>query len=135
MERALAGTAGDPIPWLVETSSDGQRWRNLGKAWAYPGEPLLVHGASRLVRFRGLDQEGWSEPLERSGSGCMALLDLAEARRTDLMPGTQHLGLPVLLPGGETGRLLRFEASEDGYSWTYQLEFRGEVPERYRVGR
>ena len=43
----------------------------------------------------------------------------------DLWPGDEHLGLPMLLPGGETGRLLGFEYAPDGSSWRYTLEFRG----------
>jgi hypothetical protein len=31
----------------------------------------------------------------------------------------------MLLPGGETGRLQRFEHASDGSSWMYTLEFRG----------
>lgn len=116
------------VPWLVETSGDGESWRRLGKAWTFPDEPLLVHGASRYLRFRAAGVEDWSAPMERAGSGCMALLDLGGATRVDLLPEERHLGLPVLLPGGETGRLLRFDAAEGGTSWTYTLEFSGEVP-------
>jgi hypothetical protein len=45
--------------------------------------------------------------------------------REELWPGDEHLGLPVLLPGGEEGRLLRFEHQDDPVRWTYSLEFRG----------
>lgn len=33
--------------------------------------------------------------------------------------------MPALLPGGEEGRLGRFEHSPDGTSWSYTLDFRG----------
>lgn len=56
----------------------------------------------------------------------MALVDLDAETRSDVWPGEEHLGLPVFLPGGEAGRLLRFEVSADRTSWTYALEFRGE---------
>jgi hypothetical protein len=56
----------------------------------------------------------------------MTLLRLEKHERSDLWPGVEHKGLPVLLPGGEVGRLLRFEHADDGKSWTYALEFRGE---------
>lgn len=118
--------------WVVETSRDGKKWRGMGTAWTYPDEPLLVHGASTWLRYRAADSEEWSEPLERNGSECMALIELSEGKRTELFPGEEHLGLPVFLPGGEAGRLMRFEASRDGHSWTYALEFSGEVPERFR---
>jgi hypothetical protein len=55
----------------------------------------------------------------------MTLLDLAAGTRTELWPDEGHIGLPVLLPGGEEGRLLRFEHTPDGERWTWALEFRG----------
>ncbi len=121
------------LSWAIETSRDGGKWRAMGTAWTYPGESLLVHGASKFLRFRSTDAEEWVGPLERTGNECMALLDLDAGTRLDLFPGEEHLGLPVFLPGGEAGRLLRFEHSADGYSWTYALEFMGEVPERFRT--
>lgn len=117
---------GEHIPWAVETSRDGDRWRFFGKGWTLPGEPLLLHAVPRLVRYRRADgNDGWSPPLPRDGDEPMTLLRLEEGTREDLWPGDEHVGLPVLLPGGETGRLLRFEHASDGSSWTYALEFRG----------
>jgi hypothetical protein len=114
------------IAWAVETSKDGERWRFFGKAWAKPGEALLVHALPRFVRFRKLDgEEEWCQPLERSGDEPMTLLHLEERRREDVWPEAEHTGLPVLLPGGEEGRLLRFEHSADGERWTWAVEFRG----------
>jgi hypothetical protein len=114
------------IAWAVETSKDGERWRYFGKGWTKPGEPLLLHGAPRFVRYRRLDGDAsWCDPLERSGDQPMTLLDLEAGDRRDLLPGPEHEGLPVLLPGGEEGRLLRFEHSQDETSWTWALEFRG----------
>jgi hypothetical protein len=118
--------------WAIETSRDGKKWRPMGTAWTYPDEPLLVHGASTWIRYRAMDSDEWSKPLERTGNECMALLDLKGGKRSDIFPGDEHMGLPVFLPGGEAGRLLRFQVSDDGYSWNYALEFLGEVPERFR---
>ena len=119
-----------PIPWAVESSKDGERWRFFGKGWTADGEPLLIHGAPRYLRFRRLDPEqpDWTAALERTGDEPIALLDLAEIERREIWPTEDHLGLPVLLPGGEEGRLLRFEHSPDGAGWTWALEFRGERP-------
>jgi len=113
------------IAWAIETSKDGERWRFFGKAWTKPEEPLLAHGLPRFVRFRPVDREDWCEPLERQDDHPMTLLDLGRATRQELWPGSAHVGLPVLLPGGEEGRLLRFERSADGERWTWALEFRG----------
>ena len=119
---------GNEQAWAVETSRDGHRWRPLGKAWKSPGEPVLMHVSIRFVRFRQLiptEQPDWSEPLETEGALPMTLVRMEDHAREDLWPDDSHLGLPVLLPGGETGRLQRFEHAPDGSSWTYTLEFRG----------
>ncbi len=67
----------------------------------------------------------WREPLEGAGDHPMTLLRMENGTREELWPGDEHLGLPVLLPGGEEGRLLRFEHQDDPVRWTYSLEFRG----------
>ena len=113
------------MAWIVEASKDGERWRFFGKAWTRPGEPLLVHGLPRFVRVRPAEREDWGEPLERHGGHPMTLLDLGASVRLELWPGVEHEGLPVLLPGGEEGRLLRFDHTPEGDRWTWALEFRG----------
>ena len=87
-----------------------------------------MHVSVRFIRFRQLvpsETEGWSEPLETEGRLPMTVVHMEDAQREDLWPGDEHLGLPMLLPGGETGRLLGFECAPDGSSWRYTLEFRG----------
>jgi hypothetical protein len=119
---------GNEESWAVETSKDGEKWRYLGKAWKSPGEPVLLHVSVPLVRYRQLlpaESEEWSAPLRTEGELPMTLVRMEEGSREDLWPGEEHLGLPMLLPGGESGRLQRFEHAPDGSSWTYTLEFRG----------
>ena len=121
-------TLGNEECWAVETSKDGERWRFFGKAWKSPGEPVLMHAPVRFVRFRQLlptESSDWCEPLESTDDLPMTLVHMEERVRQDLWPGQAHVGLPVVLPGGEEGRLLRFEHADDGSSWTYALEFRG----------
>jgi hypothetical protein len=111
--------------WIVETSKDGERWRFFGKAWKEPGESVLLHAVPRFVRFRPDGDPEWGEPLERDGDQPVTLLRMEEGSREELWPGPEHVGLPMLLPGGEIGRLLRFEHQDDPVMWTYALEFRG----------
>ena len=114
--------------WAVETSRDGSQWRWLGKAWKSPNESVLMHVSVRFIRFRQLvptESKAWSEPLETEGRLPMTMVRMEDEQREDLWPGDEHLGLPMLLPGGETGRLVRFEYAPDGSSWRYTLEFRG----------
>lgn len=118
---------GEHLGWAVETSRDGRKWRRFGTGWTFPNEPLLLHAVPAFVRYRLADGEDeWCEPLERDGDQPMTLLRLESHEREDLWPGEEHVGLPLLLSGGEVGRLLRFEHSGDGSEWTYALEFRGE---------
>jgi hypothetical protein len=111
--------------WVVETSRDGERWRSFGKAWKEPGEPLLLHAVPRFVRVRPVEDPEWRQVLESSKELPITLLRMEEGTREELWPDASHVGLPMLLPGGETGRLLRFDHTEDPSTWTYALEFRG----------
>jgi len=114
--------------WAVETSRDGERWRFFGKAWKSPGEPVLLHALVRFVRFRQLlpvEEPEWCEPLETDGGLPVTMVRMEERMREDVWPGEEHAGLPMLLPGGEVGRLIRFAHAPDGSSWSYALEFSG----------
>jgi hypothetical protein len=114
--------------WAVETSRDGDRWRFFGKAWKSPGEPVLMHAPVRFVRYRQLlpdEDPEWCSPLEGGGELPVTLVRMEDGVREDLWPAEEHAGLPMLLPGGEVGRLIRFEHAPDGSSWSYALEFRG----------
>ena len=114
--------------WAVETSKDGERWRFFGKAWKSPGEPVIIHARVRFVRFRQLlpsESTEWCEPLEAAAGLPMNIVRMEEPVREDRWPGEEDVGLPVLLPGGEIGRLLRFDHAPDGSSWSYELRFRG----------
>lgn len=114
------------VCWAVESSKDGERWRFFGKAWKKPGEPVLLHAVPRFVRFRPVEEDEWRSPLERTGDHPMTLLRMEDGVREDLWPGDEHVGLPLLFPGGEEGRLVRFQHSDDGGNWDYVVEFRGE---------
>ena len=91
-----------------------------------PGERLLIHGVPAFVRFRRDGATSWCRQLERTGPQPMALISLNPESREELWPDDTHIGLPVLLPGGEEGRLLRFEHSPDWGEWTWALEFGGQ---------
>lgn len=87
-----------------------------------------MHAVPRYVRIRRVlpdEQTEWSDPLEMQLGVPMTLVHMDDRVREDLWPSEQHRGLPVLLPGGEEGRLVRFDHAADGSSWSYTLEFRG----------
>ena len=110
--------------WEIEASEDGVDWRAFGIGWTIGDEPLLVHGLPKVARLRPKGGDGaWSMPLERRGEQPMSLLRLNDPSREDLWPDGEHVGLPVLLPGGEVGRLLRFDHRDDGTAWNWAVEF------------
>ena len=114
--------------WAVETSKDGSKWRFLGKAWKSPGERVLVHARIPWLRYRQLiptESPEWCEPLGSEGKTPMCIVSMEEHTRHDVWPGLEHRRLPVLIPGGEVGRLVEFEHADDGSTWRYRLEFRG----------
>jgi hypothetical protein len=111
--------------WLVETSGDLERWRKMGRAYTFEGEALIIHGAGKFLRVTHVGDGPSFGPMERTDDLPMALVDLGSGTRTEFWPEEEHMGLPVFLPGGEAGRLLSFERSNDGSSWTYSLEFKG----------
>ena len=114
--------------WAVETSKDGSKWRFFGKAWKSPGEPVLMHAPVRWVRYRQLipvESAEWSDPVESEAATPISVVSMEAGTRKDVWPDESHRGSPMLLPGGEVGRLLAFEHAEDGSTWRYSLEFRG----------
>jgi hypothetical protein len=46
--------------------------------------------------------------------------------RVDLWPEAEDIGRPVILPGGEVGRLLRWWNAEDGTAWRWAIELYNE---------
>jgi hypothetical protein len=114
--------------WAVETSKDGSKWRFFGKAWKSPGELVLMHAPVPWVRYRQLipvESAEWSDPVESEAVTPISVVSMEAGTREDVWPDESHRGLPMLLPGGEVGRLLAFDHAEDGSTWRYSLEFRG----------
>jgi hypothetical protein len=109
--------------WDIEASKDGDDWNSFGTGWTHGDEPLLVHGLPAFARLRPSGDTTWSGALGRDGDHPISLLTLDEPSRRELWPSREHIGLPVLLPGGEVGRLLRFDHADDGSSWNWAVEF------------
>jgi hypothetical protein len=84
-----------------------------------------VHAAPRFVRSRPDRDPEWREAPEGASDVPMTLLNMENGERREMWPDGSCLGLPVLLPGGERGRLLGLEHDEDSDGWTYTLDFRG----------
>ena len=102
---------------------------------------LLVHAAPPLLRVEGREDAGkllaFGDQLKRTEESPMTLLErlaTASARR-DLWPDGSHVGLPVLLGGGEVGILLPWwnSAARDEWRWRIELyNHKQSHPERAR---
>ena len=89
---------------------------------------LIVHSAPDTLRVDVRDDEGnllaSGDGLKRTEDSPMTLLERAGERvtRRDLWPDASHLGLPVILPGGDIGILLSWWHSDAKDEWRWQLE-------------
>jgi hypothetical protein len=90
---------------------------------------LLVHAAPALLTVEIRNEIGerlaYSPDLPRTADRPMARLTRQghQVVREDLWPTTADLGQPVILPGGEIGKLLSWWNAEDGSEWRWQVEF------------
>lgn len=59
----------------------------------------------------------------------MTLLTLLDGKvtRSEIWPTEEHVGLPVLLSGGEVGLLRRWENADDHSWWRWTVEFSNHV--------
>jgi hypothetical protein len=66
-----------------------------------------------------------SESLPRTADTPIARLtiDGGGIAREDIWPGDSDIGLPVILPGGEIGILLKWWSREDEQEWRWSVEF------------
>ena len=71
-----------------------------------------------LVAQGNIDRDGrWSSPM------ALVELDDGEVRRSEVWPTEEHLGLVVLLAGGEAGVLKEWEHADDHAWWRWSVEF------------
>ena len=121
--------------WDVRSGDGGMNGLEFARATTAGGfDRVLVHAApahlqltvtgedDRVVLRGEVDREGDYSPI--------TLLELRPPdglRRSEIWPAEEHLGLPVLLPGGEVGVLLRWEQAEDRSWWRWAVEFSNHV--------
>ena len=77
------------------------------------GDDLVVAGAA--------DRHGDYTPMT------LVEIDRSDLNRHEIWPDERHLGLPVLLAGGEVGILRRWEHADDRSWWRWSVEFSNHV--------
>lgn len=116
--------------WDLRATDGGMNGLDFCRALTAGGfSRVLVHAApARLtVRVTADDDTVVARgEADRDGDySPVTLLELADGalRRTEVWPDEDHVGLPVLLPGGEVGVLLRWEHATDRSWWRWAVEF------------
>jgi hypothetical protein len=94
-----------------------------------PQNSVIVHSPPQTLTVEVSNLEGQhiagGKDLEATTDSPMARLTKEGDRikREDIWPEDEDLGLIVLLPGGEAGRLLKWWHAEDHSEWRWQVEF------------
>lgn len=94
---------------------------------------VLVHAAPARLSVEVIAEDGSvvaRGDADRSGDySPMTLVELSGSSplRSEVWPGEEHLGLPVLLSGGEVGILQQWQHAEDRQWWRWKVEFSNHV--------
>ena len=94
---------------------------------------LLVHAAPDVITVEVHDASGarlaFGQDLERTQTSpvCLCTRDGARIVRDDIWPDEAHLGLPILLPGGEAGILTSWWHRGDRKEWRWSIELHNSI--------
>jgi hypothetical protein len=94
-----------------------------------PTGQMFFHAASDPIAVEVYDDErklvarGLNLGATDNTPMCLLTLKGNAVIREDLWPGAEHIGTPVLLPGGEAGILKSWWNAADGSEWRWQVEF------------
>lgn len=115
--------------WNLRSSDGGMNGLEFALALtAGDHHRVLVHAAPSTLKVEVRTDDG--EPIasgeaERNGDySPITLLELegAGVSRSEIWPTAEHLGLPVLLPGGEVGTLTAWHNDDDHTWWKWSIE-------------
>lgn len=100
----------------------------VGKGQLDPTDRLLIHAAPDVITVEIRSKDGgriaFTKDIKRTQESPMCLLsrDGSIIHRQDVWPGEEHIGLPVMLPGGEVGLLKSWWNAPDHQEWRWQIE-------------
>ena len=124
--------------WAIWYPKAGATGLLLARGRLKAANRVLVHAAPDILTVEVYDDDrsllAIGEDLERTADSPMCLLsrDGKAVRRTELWPAEEHLGLPVLLPGGEIGLLRSWWNADDKKEWRWNVEFYNSIREEDR---
>jgi hypothetical protein len=101
----------------------------LGRGFLDSTEALMFHAAPDIITVEVCDTEGsrvaYGQDLERTQETPMCRFRRVGDRiiREDFWPQESDLGRPVMLTGGEVGKLTAWWHSADRKEWRWQVEF------------
>jgi hypothetical protein len=116
--------------WELRSRDGGMNGLEFARCTTASGfSRVLVHAApaqlgltvvaddDTVVLRADADRDGAYSPIT------LLELDGDRVRRTEVWPGPELYGLPVLLPGGEVGVLTAWEHADDHSWWRWSVEF------------
>ena len=90
---------------------------------------LLVHAPPPMLTVEIRSDDGrrlaYARDLAQTADRPMARLTLwgEQVSREDLWPTENDIGLVIILPGGDVGKLVSWWNAKDGSEWRWQVEF------------
>jgi hypothetical protein len=117
--------------WSIRSRDAGMNGLEFSRLTTAGGfTQVLVHAAPALAEMEVTTEDG--EPVargrvDREGKWVspMSLIELhdGELSRTEVWPEQEHIGMLVLLSGGEAGVLQKWEHADDHAWWRWSIEF------------
>jgi len=116
--------------WSLRSGDGGMNGLEFTRALTAGGHRrVLVHAAPADLQVEVIAADG---TLVAKGAAQRVVeyspmteltLDGRDVRRREIWPSAEHLGLPVLLCGGEVGILLAWQDEDDRTWWRWSIEF------------
>jgi hypothetical protein len=114
--------------WELRNPDGGAMGLEFARGRSAPTDVMLGHALPERVDVEVRDEEGGVVArglgLRDERSTPMSRLTLRddEVSRENIWPGSEDLGRPVILPGGEIGILQSWWNAEDESEWRWVLE-------------
>ena len=114
--------------WELRNPDGASQGLEYARARLAPTERVLAHALPERVNVEVYDDDrklvAHADDLKGGESSPMAMLEVADGAvtRRNLWPDDTHLGLPVILAGGEVGILTAWWHADDKSEWTWSIE-------------